>query len=451
MRTSPSSVSSPAPVYLSLAAVYVGAPSRHPPPTQRQQSLTSPSNLSPRNRPAPRGLHHPRLQRWQKRPTRRARQVLQPRACEFFRLPLPCVCVPPTPSTYHPLTPSSFTFQATTVFASVTYYQSKHGHNSKLHDGFDQDSQSLSTLTPSSSTPNPAPSNHRISFANTVAPGSEGILTRNTSIRSTVTTSTMANGGTNPRASLLPAHRGQGITIPRRPIAHSPPPPLPARSPGGGGGGHTFVPLPVSEVDSDDDDDRSIPVADGIRYRPADPGRPTQHHRPPPPPPVDSPHGQPRAPTPPPSSPPFSFPSHPPGPSTSPPTRTPSNASSVTPSVLAYRGLTADGMQRPASTLPPYEPPTPPATTGGFQTIPLNDDDDATAVLRQPRHSRGKGSVSHGVGGAGSMPLLLEVEEVAGDDAHHALVSDGMRPAGPGLPPYRPPEPRGEGGDGKGR
>lgn len=62
--------------------------------------------------------------------------------------------------------------------------------------------------------------------------------------------------------------------------------------------------------------------------------------------------------------------------------------------------------------------------------------------------------MSHGVGaggGGGSMPLLLEVEEVAGDDAHHALVSDGMRPAGPGLPPYRPPEPREEGEDVKGR
>lgn len=371
------------------------------------------------------------------------------RANFFVSLCLVFVPPPPISFTHNPLTPSSFTFQATAVFASVTYYQNKHGYDSKLHDGFDHDGQSLSTLTPSSSTPNPAPSNHRISFANTVAPGSEGILTRNTSIRSTVTTSTFANGGTNPRASLLPAHRGQGITIPRRPIGHSPPPPLPTRSPGGGGGGgHTFVPLPVSEVDSDDDDDDgTIPVADGLRYRPTDP---TQHHRPPPPPPVNSQHAQPRSPPLPPSNPPFSFPSHP---QASPPSRTPSSASSLTPSVLAHRGLTADGMQRPSSTtLPPYEPP--PPTAGGFQTIPLKDDDDAP---RQPpthrrNHSRGKGgSVSHG-GGAGSMPLLLEVEEVAGDDAHHALVSDGMRPAGPGLPPYRPPEPRGEeDGKGKGR
>ena len=45
------------------------------------------------------------------------------------------------------------------------------------------------------------------------------------------------------------------------------------------------------------------------------------------------------------------------------------------------------------------------------------------------------------------MPRLLEMEEVEGDDAHHALVSDGMRPAEPGSPPYRPPSPRDEGED----
>ncbi|KAK1832492.1 hypothetical protein QBC39DRAFT_329969 [Podospora conica] len=339
-----------------------------------------------------------------------------------------------------------FTFQATTIFASLAYYKNKHAYDSKLHDGTCEDNQSLNTLRsrPSSPAPNPTPSNHRISFANTIAPGSEGILTRNTSIRSTVTTSTMASAGTNPRASLLAARRGQGHAIPRRPIGHSPPPPLPTGRSPGGGGGHAFLPLSVSEIDSDDDDDRAMPVPDGMQYRLADNVTPTQHHRPPPPPPPSA------------TNPPHPKPT--PGPS----------ASEPTPLLLAtqeisgddaHHALVSDGMRPSGPGLPPYEPP--PSGPSTFHTISLDDEPKtATAPPRQPppppprrnSHSRSKGSMSSGgVGVGGGMPLLLEEDEVAGDDAHHALVSDGMRPAGPGLPPYRPADGEGGAGDVKGR
>ncbi|KAK4164530.1 hypothetical protein QBC43DRAFT_47912 [Cladorrhinum sp. PSN259] len=110
------------------------------------------------------------------------------------------------------------------------------------------------------------------------------------------------------------------------------------------------------------------------------------------------------------------------------------------------------------------------SATGGpsFTPIPLLDEEDASLVVsdgmrhqsqpqqqqqqqQQSQHYR-QGSLSQSAqyNQFSRMPMLLEedpqisvanterTDADAADDAHHALVSDGMRPSAPMLPPYEP-------------
>ena len=74
----------------------------------------------------------------------------------------------------------------------------------------------------------------------------------------------------------------------------------------------------------------------------------------------------------------------------------------------------------------------------GFTPIPLDEDSAEAALVadgmqHQPHRSHRRGASASNPQGI-PMPMLLE-EEAA---AESALVSDGMRPSEPMLPPYEP-------------
>ncbi|KAK4229483.1 hypothetical protein QBC38DRAFT_359630 [Podospora fimiseda] len=100
--------------------------------------------------------------------------------------------------------------------------------------------------------------------------------------------------------------------------------------------------------------------------------------------------------------------------------------------------------------------------SASFTPIPLQDEEDAAMVVsdgmrHQPQQQQQQVGVGHHRQGSASqsqyqqlprMPMLLEEDQISvattertdgGMDAHHALVSDGMRPSAPMLPPYEPP------------
>ena len=83
----------------------------------------------------------------------------------------------------------------------------------------------------------------------------------------------------------------------------------------------------------------------------------------------------------------------------------------------------------------------------GFVPIPLEDDDDddddyagalvADGMQHQQRHQSEQQAqfTRQRIQMQSQMPMLPEDEQLA---AEHALVSDGMRPSEPMLPPYEP-------------
>lgn len=193
-------------------------------------------------------------------------------------------------------------------------------------------------------TPSPRDSSPSLNLP--LPPSSEGILTRNTSLRSTFTAATSAAA----------SHAGSygHDPIPRRPIGHppaatitrrplpplSPPPSTPVNNPSVAAATAGFVPVPLDEEDSDAE---AALVADGM-----------QHHRPP--------HHQ------------YQTPPH------------------------------QHHQHQHHRHHPPHHPSSPPPFPHG--RIP--------------------------------MPMLSEEDAHSAAAADAALVSDGMRPSEPMLPPYHP-------------
>ncbi|KAK4130991.1 hypothetical protein BT67DRAFT_445140 [Trichocladium antarcticum] len=101
-------------------------------------------------------------------------------------------------------------------------------------------------------------------------PPSEGVITRNTSLRSIVTTIRSSTSSHAPASNPCRANR-----IPRRPIGQPPPPPpLPPTIGPGLGPAPGFVPLPLPL--DEEDDAAAAHVADGMQHR-RQPSREPQH------------------------------------------------------------------------------------------------------------------------------------------------------------------------------
>jgi hypothetical protein len=163
---------------------------------------------------------------------------------------------------------------STITLTVLRIFQQKYTKNTKVSEMLDSLERAEDISLKVLDSPSPVDESPRMSVA---PPPSEGIITRNTSLRSNFTTATSVAGShhTNPYAP-SPASRRAMPTIPRRP--------LPPTSPTSNNPNHDqrpapnegFVPVPLDE---DEDAAEAALVSDGMQHRPH---RSHQHQNQPP-------------------------------------------------------------------------------------------------------------------------------------------------------------------------
>jgi hypothetical protein len=156
-----------------------------------------------------------------------------------------------------------FTVTATVIRILEQKYYTRNTKVNELLDSLERAEDINLKLMDSPSLRNESPS------LNLRPPASEGILTRNTSLRSnfTAATSVAASHTDAPGRPSIPRRPiGQTPPVPRRPIPPTSATPFSAASPGAG-----FVPVPLD----DDNSAEAALVSDGMRHQPP----PHQHHQ----------------------------------------------------------------------------------------------------------------------------------------------------------------------------